>query len=72
MSDDTIVSLVTETRTVLPVKPRTGAIIHEIYKKQDRIEQAGKGSIEIKADFKDGSVTLAIREVGEPCRIRVI
>jgi hypothetical protein len=54
------------------VKPRTAAIIAEIYKKQDRIEETGKGSIEVRADFREGSVTVAIREVGEPCHIQVL
>jgi hypothetical protein len=69
MSQGKVTSLVTDTRLWLPVKPRTAAIIGEIYQKQDRIEEAGKGSIELRVDFRDGSMTLAIREVGEPRRL---
>lgn len=51
------------------VGPRTFAIVEELVARQDRIEGIDKGSVEVRADWTAGSVTVSLREVGISRRI---
>lgn len=64
-----IVSLLTEQGAHLPVKKRMGAIIDEVYRRQDQIEALTKGRVEITIDCANSSVIVAVREVGESRKI---
>ena len=48
---------------------RTTAIVEELYARQAAIEAPRKGRVEITVDFSNGSLTVAVREVGESRRI---
>ena len=66
---DAIRAVVTADDHQLPIRPRTAAIIAELVARQDRIEGIGKGSVEVRADFTGGSVTVSLKEVGISRRI---
>jgi hypothetical protein len=68
MSDD-VAAVITAAGARVTVGPRTSAIIEELVARQDRIEGIGKGSIEVRADFTGGSVTVSLKEVGSSRRI---
>jgi len=61
--------LLTEDGLRLPLGKRTGAVMMEVYAKRDRIDEASCGQIEIVIDFKGESVSLSLKERGEPRRI---
>jgi hypothetical protein len=48
---------------------RTTAIVEELHARQEAIEGPRKGRVEITIDFANGSLTVAVREVGESRRI---
>jgi len=48
---------------------RTTAIVEELLAIAAKIEVPRKGKVEITVDFSNGSLTVAVREVGESRRI---
>jgi len=68
-ADAHVAAVITATGTRVILGPRTSATIEAITDRQSRIEALGKGSIEVRADFAGGSVTIALKEVTEPVRI---
>ena len=69
---DQICALVTAAGARILVGPRTSAIIGALADRQERIESLVKGSVEVRADFAGGSMTIALKEITEPVRIRAI
>ena len=53
----------------LTLGKRTTAIVEELHTRQGAIEGPRKGRVEITVDFSNGSLTVAVREVGESRRI---
>ena len=66
---DRATDLLTEDGLRLPLGKRTGAIIMEVYARQEAIEKPRKGRVEIIVDFANGSLIVATKEVGESRRI---
>lgn len=60
--------LVTDERE-LSLGKRTTAIVEELHARQAAIEKPRKGRVEISIDFSNGSLTVAVRQVGESRRI---
>ena len=53
----------------LTLGKRTTAIVEELHARQEAIEKPRKGRVEITVDFSNGSLTVAVRDVGESRRI---
>ena len=53
----------------LTLGKRITAIVEELHARQKAIEEPRKGRVEITVDFANGSLTVAVREVGESRRI---
>ena len=64
-----IASLVTEDGHWLPVKKRTGAVIAEVYALQEKIEAGQQGEVEIKVYFRNSTIKVSVRDVGQPRKI---
>jgi hypothetical protein len=60
--------LITDGRE-LALGKRTTAIVEELHAREAQIESPRKGRVEITVDFSNGSLTVAVREVGESRRI---
>lgn len=60
--------LITDGRE-LALGKRTTAIVEELHAIEGKIEGPRKGKVEITVDFSNGSLTVAVREVGERRRI---
>ena len=61
--------LITDDGRELALGKRISAILEELHAREAQIETPRKGRVEINIDFSNGSLTVAVREVGESRRI---
>ena len=66
---DRATDLLTEDGRRLGLGKRTGAVMMEVYARQEAIEKPRRGRVEIAIDFANGSLVVSVREVGESRRI---